>query len=101
VQRVTVTVSEPWDFASSSGINVFVAEVHGEGDGTGRLLLRFLEPVRKGEADWHWFVATPEMAGGCALYGLSEQEATSDDWSDALATWRGESPAARGALSAQ
>jgi hypothetical protein len=94
VQRVRLTVSEPWDIVSSTGTNVFDAEVRGD-DGGSHLLLRLTEPVRWKGRDWHWFVAARSADATCSLYGLTEAQATAQEWREVPAGWRGESPSAK------
>jgi hypothetical protein len=91
--RVRVNVSDPWDFVTSAGSNVFAADVH-KGEDDGPLLLRLVEPVRWNGIDWHWFVAT-QAAAAASLYGVTEAQASGDDWLDVPRTWRGGSPVAR------
>jgi hypothetical protein len=90
-----VTASDPWDFVSSAGSNVFVADIHEGPDGDGPLLLRLAEPVHGDGHDWHWFAATRTPDGTFALYGVAESQAMADDWRDVPNTWRGQSPAAQ------
>jgi len=97
VQQVTLTVSDPWDFVSESGGNIFTAEVKGEGEG-GSLLLHFAEPVRWHGCDWQWFVAAPSSGDTCSLYGLTDSQAAGDAWLAAASDWRGETPSARADL---
>jgi hypothetical protein len=93
-----VTVSDPWDFVTHAGSNVFVADVHEGGDGHGPVLLRLSEPVRWHGDDWHWFVATRTPGASFSLHGVTEPQATTDDWQNAPDAWRGQSPVARADL---
>lgn len=95
VESLRVTVSDPWDFVTSAGSNVFVARVHKGGDVQGPLLLRLAEPVRWHGSDWHWFVATQTPTATLVLHGVTEAQATGDEWLDAPNAWRGQSPVAR------
>lgn len=90
-----VTVSDPWDFVTAAGSTVFVADVHKGGDGHGPMLLRFTEPVRWRGVDWHWFVATLAPVATLSLQGVTESQATGDEWLQVPSAWRGQSPAAR------
>ncbi len=94
VRRVRVIVSDPWEFVSPAGSNVFLADVHKDGDGDGPLLLRLAEPTRWEGHDWHWFVATA-VGTSFSLLGVTEPQATSDEWLGVPNAWRGQSPAAR------
>ena len=98
MKRVTVTVSEPWDFVTHDGSNVLVADVHTGGGRQGLLLLRLLEPVPWHGDDWHWFVATPTPDTSFSLHGVTESEATNDGWRTVPNAWRGQSPTARADL---
>lgn len=94
VQRVRVTVSDPWDFVTPAGSKVFAADVHKRVDEHGPLLLRLVEPVRWKGIDWHWFVAT-RTPTATSLHGLTESQASGDNWLDVPNAWRGGSPVAR------
>ncbi len=98
MERLTLTVSDPWDFVSEAGSNVFITEVHTKREATGQRLLHLPQPVHMAGTDWHWFVATPVPDGSWALSGLRQQQATSEAWPDESARWRGGTPAARGTL---
>lgn len=89
MKRVRVTVSDPWDFVTSAGSNVFPADVHKGG----LLLLRFAEPVRWHGLDWHWFVATRTPTATFSLHGVTESQAAGDEWLEVPNAWRGQSPA--------
>lgn len=89
-----MTVSDPWDFVTRARCNVLVADVHRREGGDGPLLLRLLEPVRWHGDDWHWFVATRTPNASFALHGVTEPQATTEDWHNVPNAWRGQSPAA-------
>ena len=93
-----ITVSDPWDFVTHAGSNMFVAVVLRGGDDDGALLLRLLEPVRWHGDDWHWFVATRTPDAFFSLHEVSDSQATTDDWQNVPDAWRGQSPVARADL---
>jgi hypothetical protein len=112
---VRVTVSDPWDFTSDDGSNVFRGA-------TGKALTTndngddfpaFLDlgtTVLTSQGSARFFVATPTAKGAgaaaallqgepidCALVGITDDAAAADPVAAALA-WRGGSPAARATL---
>ena len=91
---IRVTVSDPWDFTSAAGSNVFEAKIV-DHDADGAVLLHFATPVERDGRSWDWFFAD-RASGDCRLYGVPEE--AREEWANAGANWRGQTPAARATL---
>jgi hypothetical protein len=108
---VRVTVSDPWEFVDSSGVNVFDASVQRTASESRQprfpLLLELSHPVKSTAAEaTRLFVAETHepsddyarlVAGHsveCRLTGVPEEQATSTEPLD-VTGWRGRFPAAR------
>ena len=99
MNRVQVIVSDPWDFVTPAGTNVFAADVHRRADGDGLMLLRLAEPVLSQGEKWSWFVATRTGEATDSLLGVTDVQAAGDEWMEVPKSWRGGSPAARAEIS--
>jgi len=79
MNRVQITVTDPWDFVTPEGTNVFAADVQKHADGHGLMLVRLAEPVLWHGEEWRWFVATQTGDATDSILGVTEAQAAGDE----------------------